>query len=550
MVIAYKELRKLEHMILGRLQELNHSLDREMFIHSHINIDHFYGIEIDDFASEVAILSLWIAKHQMNREFKELFSIDLPLIPLKETGRIVAANANRIDWQEVCPNNGVEEIYLIGNPPYVGSSMQSKEQKADYDAVFKGGKIPRKLDFIGLWFIQGAKYIRSSKAKLAFVSTNSITQGDQVAMLFPLLFEYNVEIGFAHSTFKWSNNAKYNAGVSVIVLNLRVKSSEPKYIFTDNIRTNVKNISPYLVDSGDIVVASRLTPCSREMPKMTYGCKPVDGGNLILSSQELANLKCQGFDTKRWIKKFMGADDYINNKERYCIWVTDEDAKEAMKSPLIAERAERVRDKRLESPDKNAVKMAETPWRFREQRIGNAIIFPAVSSELRDYIPIGFVGPEIVISNRAFAIYDAEPWLFTLLTSKIHMAWTQRVCGRLETRINYSNTIVYNNFPVPPLSEKAKTELNRLALRVLDVREYYCEYTLAQLYDPDEMPQLLREAHANIDAYVDSLYRTKPFESDEERLTVLFDMYEKAIAAETLELEQKKKTRRKKKHER
>lgn len=542
LVIAYKELRRLEHAILQRLGELG--ANDALFNESRINIENFYGIEIDDFAVEVAILSLWIAKHQMNREFQQQFGISIPLIPLKETGKIRAGNATRIDWNEVCPNNGTDEIYLIGNPPYVGSSMQTAEQKADYPEVFGTTKYPKKLDYISLWFIKGARYISGSRAELAFVSTNSITQGEHVGMLLPLLAEQNVEIGYAHTSFKWENNAKHNAGVTVVVVGLRSVSNAPKYLFQSGIRTEVGSINGYLVDATDLVISRRSFPISGAFPKMSKGSQATDGGNLYLEPCEFAKLRSRAPNACQFLKRIVGSREFINGIDRFCFWVPDSEHQEAYKLfPELKARTDRVRRLRLESPDPGAQKLAATPWRFREQIGGksDSIIVPSVSSERREYIPIGFLGPDTVISNLAFAVYDAEPWLFALLTSRMHMAWTRAVGGKMKTDYRYSNTIVYNNFPVPALSDVDKQNLTEKALRVLDVREYHCEKTLAELYDPDLMPDNLREAHKEVDDLVDSLYSARAYETDEDRLSDLFAMYEDMIAAEEAAKPKKKR---------
>ena len=549
LVIAYKALRQLEHRILeqidaistrGSFGAIGSKTDEEVgqgslgLTSSVINIENFYGIEIDDVSAEMAVLALWLAKHQMNEEFAEKFGVDIPLIPLKETGHIVHGNAARLDWNEVCPNNGTEEIYLIGNPPYVGSTYQTKDQKDDFAYVFDSAKYPKKLDYVALWFIKGANYIRGTKAQLAFVTTNSITQGEQVALLHPHVFTGGIEIGYAYTSFKWSNNASHNAGVTVAVISLRNESSAPKYLFTGPVKTPVENINAYLINGPDTYVLARSTPLSPALPKMTKGSQPTDGGNLILSDQEAEDLLTRYPELSEVIKNFVGAEEYINGKDRYCLWLTEENRQEAAEIPEVKRHLDRVSAMRSASTKKQTQEFAAIPWRFGEVRYKptDSIIVPSVSSERRDYVPIGYLGPDSVISNLAFAIYDAEPWLFALLTSKMHMAWLRAVGGQLETRLRYSNTLVYNTFPVPELSASSQEELTKRALRLLDVREYHCEKTLAELYDPDLMPRNLREAHEKIDEAVDRLYRNKPFASDEERLAVLFEKYQQLVAAE------------------
>ncbi|MGN7798136.1 class I SAM-dependent DNA methyltransferase [Leifsonia sp. 22587] len=548
LVIAYKELRKLEHAILERLAELS-STHQVLWADSKISIENFYGIEIDDFASEVAVLSLWIAKHQMNTEFREKFGVSIPLIPLKETGQIRAGNSTHVDWNEVCPNDGTSEIYLISNPPYVGSSMQTAEQKAEFKPVFGIRPFSRNLDYISLWFIKGSDYIAGTRAQLAFVTTNSVAQGEHVSLLFPTIFDMGIEIGFAYTSFKWENNAKRNAGVTVAVINLRNESPEPKYIYTDDLRIAATNINGYLADAPNVMAVRRSRPISEALPPMAFGSKPTDGGHLILSPAERANLLASAPEAAVFIKQYMGSSEFINGGERFCLWIDDEGVKDANKIPAVRDRLLRVRQARLaEDASDISKKFSAEPHRFiqRAYKPTDSIIVPSVSSERRRYMPMGFLGPETVVSNLAFAIYEAEPWLFALLNSAMHMAWTRAVGGQLETRIRYSNTIVYNNFPVPPLSDALKEKLSVAGLRVLDVREYHCERTLAELYDPDEMPEDLRAAHAEIDALVDSVYSKRPYETDEQRLSDLFVMYEQmSVEASAATLTKKTRAPRK-----
>lgn len=535
LVIAYKELRKLEHAILERLAELSSS-HQMLWADSKISIENFYGIEIDDFAVEVAILSLWIAKHQMNREFREKFSVEIPLIPLKEAGQINAGNAARMDWSSVCPNKD-DEIYLIGNPPYKGSKYQSKEMKADYAFVFGRRPYSRNLDYVCLWFVKGADYIEGTRAELAFVTTNSVSQGEHVGLLFPMIFAKGIEIGYAYTSFKWENNAKNNAGVSVAVINLRTERAGKKSIYSDGMQIDAENINGYLVDARSVFVYRRTSALSAALPKMAYGSAPRDDGNLVLSPEERARIVTVRPDAERLIKRFIGATEFINDIERYCLWIADRDVAFAREVPQISRRFEAMTRWRQTSDRPSTKKLIDSPNRFEEVRYKatNSVIVPIVSSEHRSYIPMGYIDPDTVISNAANAIYDAEPWLFALVTSATHMAWTRAVCSRMKTDYRYSGTTVYNNFPVPSLSDELKERLTVLALRVLDVREYHCEQTLAELYDPDKMPQDLRDAHAAVDRLVDSIYSKKPYETDEQRLSDLFALYERMTAEEAAE---------------
>ena len=540
LVIAYKELRRLEHAILERLGDLSVKHQR-ISLESRINIENFYGIEIDDFAVEVAILSLWIAKHQMNAEFFEKFNLRIELIPLKETGQIFLGNATRVDWNSVCPNDG-GEIYLIGNPPYKGGKSQGQEMKADYPFVFGQRPYSKDLDYIALWFVKGADYIEGTCAELAFVTTNSVIQGEHVGLMFPMIFAMRIEIGYAYTSFKWENNAKRNAGVTVAVINLRAERQGPKYIFTDGLKVEATNINGYLSDAPVIWLTRQLKAKSATLPLMSLGSVPKDDGYLVLGAEAKRDLEAKDPRISRFIKRYVGSAEFINDRERYCIWISPEDVSEAMAIPELADRLQHVADFRAASTAPNTRALSDRPFRFWHiaYKPTDSIVVPSVSSERREYIPMGYLGPDTVISNLAFGIYDAEPWVFALLTSRMHMAWVRAVGGKMKTDYRYSNTIVYNNFPVPPLSDATKEKLTIAALRVLDVREYHCEKTLAELYDPDLMPQDLRDAHAAVDVLVDSIYSKKPYETDEQRLSDLFALYEQMSAEEAAKAPVKK----------
>lgn len=526
LVIAYKELRKLEHAILERLTEISpqHQL---LYAESCINIQNFFGIELDDFAAEVAILSLWIAKHQMNREFKEKFRIDIPLIPLKESGNVKQGNAARTEWQTICANDGVAEIYLIGNPPYAGARAQSPDQKTDYQYAFGSLHHSKNLDYVALWFYLGAKYIRGSRAQLSFVTTNSVTQGEHVSLMFPMIWGMGIEIGFAYTSFKWENLARGGAGVTVAVISLRNVNSKEKLLFTDGVSRRAKNINGYLADAENLFVEPRQKPLSGQLPLMRFGNMPRDGGNLMLTPSEKDSLLRESPLAERFLRRVYGSTEFINGTNRYCLWITAEEVEDAMAIPAVRSRIDRVREFRSASSDKGAQKDAATAWSFREQHSGkkSSLIVPSVSSERRDYIPVGFLSPDSVILNSAFAVYDPEPWLFAIVASRMHMTWVRAVGGRLETRYRYSNTIVYNNFPLPHLSDSEKARLDEAAFGVLDARAYHSERTHADLYDTEKMPENLLGAHREVDEMVDALYSTSGFANDEARLKKLFATY-------------------------
>jgi hypothetical protein len=562
LIIAYKELRDLQHKIIARIDQLRPAgLMGGLPDNWLININNFYGIEIDDFAHELAVLSLFLAKHQMNQEFTQQFGKALSIIPLIDIPTIVRGNAARLDWQTVLPNIGhtptkleqsamfdfgepeqaelpisekvYDEIYLIGNPPYKGARKQTAEQKSDLKSFFEGEEYSKNLDYIGIWFIKGARYIANSRAQLAFVTTNSVAQGEHVGIMFPKIFIEGIEIGFAYTSFKWQNSARDNAGVTVAIIGLRNIAKSNKYLFVESIKNNVVNISPYLADSSDVIVYKTNHSISG-LPHMSFGNMPLDGGGLIFTPEQYDDIISMHRGIEHLFKVIAGADEYINSRTRYCLWLdTDEKRLEAMAIPELSERLDFVCEFREKSSDIGTRKKSTTPHRLREMNISSStIIVPSVSSERREYIPMGFLDESTVVSNAANAVYDAEPWLFALLESKMHMAWIRTVCGQLETRIRYSSTLGYKTFPVNALLETEKEALSKSTRLILLARAAHPEKTLAHMYDPDKMPADLREAHDENDRLVDSLYKKGGFTNDEDRLAALFDLYEQMTAKE------------------
>ncbi len=531
LIIAYKKLRELEMIILQRID----SLSRERsFVFSEIKLTQFYGIELDDFAHEVALLSLWLAEHQMNLEFYKAFGRTSPSLPLQDGGNIVHGNATRLNWEEVCPKNEDDEIYVLGNPPYLGSSMQNKEQKEDMAEVFQGIKNYKNLDYIACWFYKGAKYIQNSNTKLAFVTTNSIVQGEQVAMLWLHVFKLEIEVFFAHQSFKWTNNAKGNAGVTVAIIGLRnCSDADNKYIFNDSIKQKVKHINPYLT-SVNVSVVTKRTKSLSKLPLMEYGNKAVYGEPLILEKQEKERILSVFPEAKNFIRPLKGAKEFLNGLERWVIWIEDKDLSLAQSISFINERIEKVKTLRLSSNDSGAQELAQYSHRFRDTKTSKttSLIVPLTTSERRKYIPTGFLSQETILTNAANAIYDAEPWIFGVISSLMHMVWMRTVAGRLKTDYRYSSALVYNTFPFPNISQKQKEEITELVFGILDEREKHSQKTLAQLYDPNKMPEGLKKAHHALDKAIEQCYRPKPFETDEERLEYLFRMYEEMTSKE------------------
>ena len=531
LIIAYKELRKIEMAIFKALNDVS---KQDVMFMSNIKLSQFYGIEIDDFAHEIALLSLWLTEHQMNQVFRSEFGYSPAALPLKESGNIFSGNSLQLDWASVCPKSSDDEVYVCGNPPFLGHNARSPSQVADMEIVFDGisGGF-KKLDYVASWFWKGAQYISNSKAEVAFVSTNSICQGIQVELLWPEVFGLGLKINFAYQTFVWKNSAKANAAVHVVIVGLSKKSSNKKKLFklmgNKWIESYVENISPYLIPGNDIAITKRSTPFGSS-PIMLFGNMPNDGGHLLMDRLEKEKIEGEYPEAAKWIKQILGASEFMNGGERYCLWLKDASQNDIDSIPPIKARVEEVRRTRLSSSSEGARNAAVTPhlfWFISHPLKGEYILIPGVSSERRSYIPIGFCSPDITVaSNANLIIPNATLYDFTILTSKIHMDWMRVVGGRLKSDYRYSAQLVYNTFPWPTVSDQDKAKVAKLGEKILLIREAYPDKTLAKLYDPDLMPPDLLEAHQTLDAAVDRLYREKQFRDDSERLEHLFLLYE------------------------
>jgi len=442
------------------------------------------------------------------------------------------------------PVFSTDEVYVIGNPPYLGYSRQDENQKEDMKIVFSRVNNYKKLDYIACWFYKATYYIQNTKAKYAFVTTNSITQGEQVALLWPLVLSKGQEIDFAHQSFKWTNNAKGNAGVAVVIIGVRNIDNSDKFLYNQNLKQSVKNISPYLTNTGNLIVRARNKAISN-FPEMIIGSKISDNGNLLLDQEEKDKILSQNPITAKFIKKYIGASEFIKGTSRYCIHIKEDTVEDAYKIKAFAERFEKVEIFRLNSKKLATKKKAETPHFFDEDKHqkGEFILVPQTSSELRTYIPIGFYDDSHVPSNGTRVIYKVQPWLFGVVSSKMHMVWTHATSGRLETRIQYTNTLCYNTFPFPDITTKQKENLNLYVFAILDERAKHNK-TMAQLYNPTTMPKGLLKAHQELDIAIEQCYRLQPFKNDTERLQYLFKQYEEMIQKDTLFAKQKK-TRKK-----
>lgn len=529
LIITYKQLRLLEMDILHLRKNCIPEQMLDFIDGSCIRLDQFYGIEILDFPHEVAMLSLWLAEHQMNNKFHADFGVNVAALPLHNIDQIKCGNACRMDWEVVCPHTKDEEVFVFGNPPYLGSRRQDAVQKSEMEFIFK--KDFGELDYIACWFLKGAYYVKGTKAQYAFVSTNSICQGLQVALLWKKVFEQNVSIHFAYQSFKWTNNAKHNAGVTCVIVG--VASNEyikKRWLFKGDNQYEVNNVSPLLIDAHTIFVESKTKPISKGFPIMNFGNMPADGGKLILTDEEYRHLISKDNRIKKYCCPFIGADDFIKGKRRWCIWLYNVAAEEYADIPEISKRIHDVKEIREKSSRPH---LAEIPHLFAQitQQLGvPSILIPRVSSENRKYIPMDYITEDNIAADSCMVIGTESLSLFGILTSEMHMVWVRTVGGRLETRYRYSAGLCYNTFPFPSISDTKKSEIEEAATNVLLARENYPEKTLADLYDPEKMPEDLREAHEELDAIVESCYPGAPFLNDEARLECLFNLYEKMTA--------------------
>ena len=545
LIIAYKELRRFEIEVFRALTEGKSGqsvMGYVMGYSTQIKLSQFCGIEIDDFAHEIALLSLWLAEHQMHQEFHAAFGHAEPMLPLKASGNIVHGNSLRLDWGKVCPKSVEDEVYVIGNPPFLGTTNRTAEQNQDMKQVFKGFDALGYLDLVACWFWKGAKYIQGSEAELALVTTNSICQGEQVATLWPSIFDLGLSIHIAYQAFPWSNSAKDNAGVHVSIIGISGKP-EKKVIFdridSDWHSRDVGNISPYLIEGSNIVVQKRRTSLI-PVPPMPRGNMATDGGNLILSRSERDDLIAKEPAAERWIRRFYGSDEFIKGKERWCLWLVDATQAEIEAMPEVLRRTRAVAALRIEAGHPAALLRAKTPHLFMQisqPTSGSYILVPLVSSERREYVPMGFFDSIVIASNLVGIIPSGGLYEFGILNSAMHNDWMRVVSGRLKSDYRYSATLVYNTFPWPTATEVQRNQVEALTEDVLMARENYPDKSLAYLYDPDTMPENLKAAHKALDTAVERLYRARPFRDTSERLEHLFARFEMLIEQERQQAE-------------
>nr|WP_229687564.1 DNA methyltransferase [Pseudomonas avellanae] len=556
LVIAYKHMRDIEAEINRRRGESNNK--------SEIPLTNFRGIELRDFPAEIARLALIIAEFQCDVLYRGQQDALAEFLPLNAQNWIVCGNALRLDWLSICPPTGTGvkvladdlfgtplnqteidfeneggETYICGNPPYLGSRDQKDEQKADLQTLFdKRVQNWKSLDYVAGWFIKAADYGTKTRSAAAFVSTNSICQGLQVPTLWPEIFANGRQIEFAHTSFRWTNLASHNAGVTVVIIGITTQPRNPRRLFTlDNLGQTIErqcaHINAYLA-AGDSVIVDKISRPLGTQSEMTFGNTPIDGGHLLLSRDERDALQLTPAQQGRFIRRIYGSAEFIRGLERYCLWIEDHHLAEAQTIPPIAQRLRDVRNIRLNG-GKTARDIAERPHQFQRMYFGkhSTLIVPSVSSETREYLPCGYAPAGTIVSNLAFALYDAPLWNMALIASRLHLVWIGTVCGKMKTDFRYSNTLGWNTFPVPLLTEQNKTDLTRCAEDILFAREAHFPATIADLYAPDAMPDNLRHAHERNDEVLERIYIGRRFRNDTERLEKLFDLYSKMTADTT-----------------
>lgn len=568
LIIAYRELRLLEiEVIKGLLSK--HKIRAEVAAGAGVDVGHlikcdvdrFYGIEYEEFPAQIAQVAMWLIDHQMNMLTSETFGEYYVRLPLRKSATIMHGNALRIDWQSLIDPMPWEKgqpryHYIMGNPPFIGKHLQNGDQKSDMDIVFGNVSSAGVLDYVTAWYIRAAQYMQTAnateekafpKTKTAFVSTNSIAQGEQVGVLWSELFnKYHCKIHFAHRTFKWGNEAKGNAAVHVVIIGFADYDTSEKMVYEyEEIKgepheLKVKNINPYLVEGKDMFITSRIKPISQS-PEVIWGNKPVDGGNLLFTDDEKSDFLIKEPTAEKFIKPLLSAKEFLNGENRWCLWLVDANPAELRGMPFIMERIRKVKEMRENSVDAGARKLALRPTQFRDiKNPENFILIPSATSENRKYIPFGFFDKNYIANNSCHMIPNGNKYHFGVLTSEMHMSWVKHVCGRLKSDFRYSKDIVYNNYPWPENpTDKQKEAVEKAAQAVLDARNLFPDSSLADLYDPNTMPPALVKAHQALDKAVDLCYRPQPFPNETKRIEYLFELYDKYTAG--LFVKEKKK---------
>ncbi len=531
LITTYKAIRELELEVLKEQQKDDEQLGAKFTIEPLISLDHYHGIEIEEWPARIAEVAMWLTQHQMNREFAKQFGREPDLLPLKTAAHIKQDNALTLGWGDVVPPENLD--YIIGNPPFVGKNFRTKEQNESMAFVVRNRiKNWKSLDFVTCWFVKAAELMKAHPhVKSALVSTNSITMGEQVEPLWNLLLNEGIKINFAHKTFSWNSEARGQAAVHVIILGISLIGEVTKSLFSypklneEPKKLRVTNINPYLIDAIDVVIGNRTKPLCN-VPPFVYGNKPVDGGHLLLSAEEKDDLLKKEPEAEKWLRPVIGSREFINRLERWCLWLVGIQPNELRKLPEIMRRVQQVKEMRLNSVDAGARKLADRATEFRDTKVPSTyIVIPRVSSERRDYVPMGFYDGNTISTDLNNMIPDAAIYHFGILESKIHMAWVGVVTGRLKSDYRYSAKLVYNNYPWPEPDNTQKEKVEKAAQAVLDARELYPDSSLADLYDPLTMPTELRKAHNALDKAVDRCYQKEAFKDDSQRLKLLFERY-------------------------
>lgn len=551
LVITYRELRLLELEILRASNKSSQTIMDvgEIML---LDVDMMYGIEYEEFPARIAEVAMWLIDHQMNLKISEEFGQYFARLPLKKAATIVYGDALAIEWSTIISQEKLS--FILGNPPFIGSKMMKQSQRDQITKLFDEIDGSGVLDYVTGWYIKAAKYIQGTKIKVAFVSTNSIVQGEQTSILWRQMFEkYHITIHFAHRTFKWSNEAKGNAAVYCVIVGFANDLSFNSRLFEyDDVSGDpqelvAKNINGYLVDAPKVLVEKRTGPLCK-VPKMSFGNMPLDGGYLLMDDKEKVELTKENPASKKFLRRVIGSHEYINNEVRWCLWLADATPAEIKSMPGVVRRVNAVKSFREASVAPSTRKFAATPSLFRDRKLpATYIVIPGVSSERRKYIPMGFLTNKTVPTNLVHIVPDGKLYHYGILTSKMHMAWVKTVCGRLKSDFRYSKDIVYNNFPWPENPSEKQTKLiEEKAQKVLDERTEFPESSLADLYDPLTMPPALVKAHNELDKAVDVTYRSQPFTSEAKRMEFLFELYEK-YTADLFTIEKKTKPKKGKK---
>ncbi len=548
LVIAYRELRLLELEVLrATYRQGRQMLEIQTMIQ--LDVDQFYGIEIKEFPAQISQVAMWLVDHQMNTRVSQEFGMYFARIPLTSSANIVHGNALQMDWRDLVVPERLN--YIMGNPPFIGKKEQNREQKAEVNSVFRGVKGNGVLDYVTCWYMKSADYIANTNIKVAFVSTKSIVQGEQVGVLWNEMYRHKCRIFFAHRVFKWTNEARGKAAVHCVIVGFSTQDISRKQIFdyetvTSNpSATKAQRINAYLFDAAEAIVLGVSNPICRQSPKMSYGSMGIDNGHLILTEEEKIDLLKKEPEAKKYVKPFVGADEYIKGNKRYCLWLKEAEPKEIRRLKYIKERVEKVRQFRLSSNRKETIALADTPTLFGEirQPDDDYLIVPKVSSASREYIPIGYCPKHYIANGSSLTIASVNRYDFGVIMSKMHMAWMRYIGGRMKSDYQYSISLIYNNYPWPKTpTPKQTADIETKAQAVLDARAQFPDSTLADLYDPLTMPPLLLKTHQALDKAVDRTYRKTPFNNEAERVAFLFDLYQQYTAP----LLPKKKTQRRK----